>query len=62
MAQVHFHVDGGDETFVLEVDPPPQVGARFGNDQRTFEVLTIGVTEGGHPDQFEATLKTVDPA
>ncbi len=60
MAQVHFHVEDSDETFVLEVDPPPQVGAQFGNAQRTFEVLSISVTEGGHPDQFEATLRALD--
>ena len=60
MAQVHFHVDGSDETFTLEVDPPPQIGAQFGTEQRWFEVLSLSVPDPDSTGQVEATLLPID--
>ena len=61
MAQVHFRVEDSDETFSLEVDPPPRIGARFGDRGRWFEVLALDVSDDERADRVEATLKAIEP-
>lgn len=61
MAQVHFRVDGKDETFTLEVDPPPAIGSQFGTEQRWFQVTSLSVPDAASTEQVEATLKAIDP-
>lgn len=60
MAHVHFQVDGSDETFTLEVDPPPQIGAQFGDDERWFEVTSLSVPDADRSERIRATLMRID--